>query len=324
MFKPYKDNPIISRTNNTFYSKHVANPDILLFKNKLFLYFRGQGETCHDQIGVFYTSKETFDGVTWLQYENNPIIKISSKEDAFDNRHILDPATVVMDNKVYLYYSGHSYHQKAGIGLAISEDGFSFNKYSNKPIIENAIAPEVVIKDNIVYLFYQKKVKKDVFSFFCCTSTDGLTFNISDEFLVFTPSNIKETFDSYSISTMRILKENDTYYMTYGGCEKFADYPIAFGLAKSSDLINWKRYENNPIYKRGKASTWDEGAIWFGTLYKHKNTYYMWYEGTGVGNPLITNKALSDSKLCRNTDYGGYATSSFSQIGLATYNGKLF
>ena len=68
---------------------------------------------------------------------------------------------------------------------------------------------------------------------------------------------------------------------------------------------------------------WDEGAMWFGTIYKHKGTYYMWYEGTGAGLGTKTKEAKDASKLCRNNDYGGYASINFSQTGLATYKGEM-
>lgn len=41
-FSRYHRNPIIPRTPATFYSIHMANPDLLHFKDKYLLYFRGQ------------------------------------------------------------------------------------------------------------------------------------------------------------------------------------------------------------------------------------------------------------------------------------------
>ena len=69
--------------------------------------------------------------------------------------------------------------------------------------------------------------------------------------------------------------------MTYGACQKFDDYPESFCLAKSSDLIHWDRFHDNPILHRGKVGEWDEGAIWFPTVYKYNDKYYLWYEGSG-------------------------------------------
>jgi hypothetical protein len=79
----------------------------------------------------------------------------------------------------------------------------------------------------------------------------------------------------------------------------------------------------NPILERGRPGTWDEGALWFATVYKKDNFYYLWYEGTGAGMGVATPEAEAASRLCREEDYGGYGKTSFSQIGLATYRGDM-
>lgn len=319
MFIRHKGNPIINRKEKTFHSIHAANPDILKFNNKLFYYFRGQGDEKHDQIGVAFAELDSFNGYEWNFYKNNPIIAVSNRKGDFDSRHILDPGTVVINGKVHLYYSGHSYDKPACVGLAISHNGIDFEKHKNNPVILNAIAPEVVIKNKIVYLFYQKKNEKGYFELFCSFSNDGVKF--INEKKVFGPDKNNDSFDSFSISTCRIWKENENYYMIYGGSDKFDDYPHAFGLAKSTDLLNWSRYPLNPVFTRGEAGAWDEGGIWFGTVYKYNGKRYMWYEGCGTGFLPDTSKAKELSDKCRNEDYGGYGKSNFSQIGMAVWKG---
>lgn len=308
IFIKHDANPIIPRKPGTFRSIHAANPDLLEFNDRAILYYRGQGDGKHDQMGLAWSEADDFDGVNWKHYDGNPIIKVSNNRDAFDSRHILDPGSVVIDGKVFLYYSGHSYDKPACLGLAVSDDGFNFKKHE-KPVIEGAIAPEVVVKDGIVHLFYQRKLK-DHFEMYKCTSTDGFTFDTENEMIVMMPSQ-----DIFSVSTCRIWQEEDSYYMIYGMCNRYDDYPEAFGLAKSYDLLNWVKYPGNPVMQRGVSGTWDEGAIWFGTVYKHEGKYYLWYEGTG--------SCGIDSDTCRNKDYGGYAKTSFSQIGMAVYEGIL-
>jgi len=310
-FNRYSGNPVIPRKKETFHSIHAANPDILERGDKVFMYFRGQGDELHDQMGVGWIDKENFNGVDWNFHLDNPIIKVSEDKKQFDSRHILDPATIIIDGKVYLYYSGHSYDRPACIGLAISEDGFSFEKYRSNPVIESAIAPEIIERDGEFFLFYQKKNKKGYFEFYCSKSTDGKEF--TDEKCIFGPDVSGNGFDSFSVSTCRIWQEEDVYHMIYGGSDQFDDYPSAFGMASSRDLINWERAADNPIFERGEAGTWDEGGIWFGTVYKHGGELYMWYEGCGSGMGSNT----EESRICRNEDYGGYARFNFSQIGLA-------
>ena len=109
-----------------------------------------------------------------------------------------------------LYYSGHPRHGKASIGLAISDDGISFTKADSNPGISRAIAPEAVIHNGILYLFYQRD-DAGFFEVYCCTSEDGYSFNLDRGKKVFRPSS-GDDFDSFSISTVRIWKDEDFFY----------------------------------------------------------------------------------------------------------------
>jgi predicted GH43/DUF377 family glycosyl hydrolase len=319
-FSRHSERPVMPRVPGTFRSIHVANPDLLEFNDMILMFYRGQGNERHDQIGVAYSKPGSFDGVNWSHHDGNPIIPVDKDRKAFDCRHILDPAAVEKDGRILLYYSGHSYDKPSCIGLAVSVNGYDFEKKG--AVIENAFAPEVVIKDGKTHLFYQRKVT-DHFEFFKCESPDGQNFDLSTETVVFSPSEDSRAIDKFSLTTCRIWFEESTYFMTYGMGDRFDDYPPAFGLAKSKDLINWERYPDNPIFERGETGSWDEGAIWFGTVYKHNDIYYMWYEGTGAGLGTDSVAAARASDICRNNDYGGYAEVSFSQIGLATYKGRI-
>lgn len=319
MFNKYINNPVIKRTPGTFYSKYAANPDILEFDNKLFFYFRGQDHNNHDQMGVATSSFEAFNGVTWEHIEKEPILKVNSDAKAYDSNHILDPAAVVIDKKVYLYYSAHSLEMPHSVSLAISEDGIHFEKYKNNPIIHNAVVPEVVIKDGMIYLFYQRWTagSKGVSKFYVCPSTNGIDFDISKERVVFEPDEL-----SHSLSTNRIFYEDGMYYSFFGNNERFKDYPESIDISRSTDLLNWEK-SSNTIIRRGNPGSWDEGALWFATVYKHKDTYYLWYEGTGTDNKRITQDDIEASDKAVSESYGGYGKTSFSQIGMATFQGKL-
>lgn len=324
-FKRYKDNPVIRTRSNTFFSVHAANPDVLIKGDTFFLYFRGQDERGHDQIGVATTPLERFDGINWDLYECNPIISVSESEKEFDSAHILDPAAIVIDGKVYLYYTAHQAGWKteqkpSHTGLAISRDGLKFTKSGNNPIVRG-MAPEVVHYKGKIYLLIQKLNQKGVFDIYLCESDDGIVFPPHKQQTVFSPSSEPDAFDSYSISTVRLWEEEGWFYMTYGGCNQYFDYPVGIGLARSRDLRHWQRYPENPVLSRGEPGSWDEGALWFATLYKRKNIYYLWYEGTGTGLGLSTPYAREQSEICRQQDYGAYAKSSFSQIGLARFEG---
>ena len=326
-FTKYPGNPVLKPKKGTFYSKYTANPDLLYFKGKYYFFFRGQGSCGHDQIALGFIPENDFDGLHWKIPENNPIIPVSQNPEAFDSGHVLDPAAIVIDNQIYVYYTAHrrdwkNWNIPSYVGLAVSDDGLTFKKVDSNPIIMG-LAPEVIRFKGQYYLFFQRLNKNNQMYIYCCPSDDGITFPEKNVKMVFTPSVNPNSFDGYSISTVRIWQEQNWFYMTYGGCDRFPDYPAAIGLARSQDFNQWERYPDNPILERGLPGDWDEGAVWFATVYKHKGTYFLWYEGTGTGLTQNNPEAKKKSLICRSEDYGGYGKFSFSQIGMATFRGKL-
>ena len=97
----------------------------------------------------------------------------------------------------------------------------------------------------------------------------------------------------------------------YCGSNRHNDYPADAGLATSKDLVHWTKYPHNPIFSRGAEHEWDEGAIWFTTVEKIDDRYFMWYEGYGGGT-------------ARTEPYGSYLKGGKSQVGMAVLKAPFF
>lgn len=315
--------PSVPRAPNSFYSKLVANPAVIDFKGVTHFIFRGQGESGHDQIGMWTTPSEKADGVHWENHIPTPIIPVSVDSQAPDSQHILDPGVVVKGDSLFVYYTAKSSRPDPNysICLATSTDGVTFTKYASNPVLDLAIAPEVVYHDGLFYLFYQEQVD-DYWEVYVATSKNGIDFNRTPKQKVLGPSQTPGAFDEHSVATVRIVKEDDYFYMTYGASTKYIDYPESIGLARSKDLIHWESYAQNPVFVRGEAGTWDEGALWFPTVRKLQDRYVMWYEGCGTGLGLQTPEAQESSRKAREENYGGYLNTAYSQIGTAVFKGK--
>ncbi len=118
------------------------------------------------------------------RYANNPIIFPDGE--GFDASATFNPAAVVKDGKVYLFYRAQEvWFGTSVIGLAVSEDGFHFEKMD-----EPVIVPEHEWE---------------------------LLGGCEDP---------------------RIVKINDTYYMTYTAYDKKV---ARLALARSKDLIHWEK-----------------------------------------------------------------------------------
>lgn len=295
-----KDNPIVPVVPGTWKETYTANLDLLEWGDKLFIYFRGN-QGGHNRIGVAFAERAGFNGKNWQEYENNPILDVG-KPGEFDEGGLLDPSTVLVNGKVFLYYRGHREEKGKcvnGVGLATSDDGIHFEKYAGSPVAGGVGCTEVVYQDGLFYLFLEEGAPPKAHVIYLLTSSDGYHYQGRDLVLDVGP---ERTWDSFDIVTPRIFKEGDFYYMVYGGDDRHSDYPKFFGLARSQDLRTWSKYSGNPIFSRGEKGSWDDGAMWFGTIYSDGEKYFMWYEGWGGAPEQDT----------------PYAPGGKSQLGLAT------
>lgn len=307
VWKRHPDNPVFPSMAGTWREAQTANPDLLLKGDTCFMYFRGQRDG-HDRIGVATIPRQKFDGVKW-NILPEPVIDVGGPG-SWDENHALDPATILHGGKVFLYYTGSSPREDRTICLAVSDDGIHFTKYAHNPVVIGG-APEVAYRDSTFYLYYWRGVPgKKGFQIHYSTSRDGFHYTEPENSLTL-PVGLEGEWDSFTVETPRIFREGDLYHMVYCGSDQHKDYPFHAGLATSRDLVNWTKYQGNPIFSRGEAGSWDEGAIWFTTVEKINGRYYMWYEGYGGGT-------------ARTQPYGSYLKGGKSQVGMATLDAPYF
>jgi len=303
----HRGNPVFPASAGTWRESQTANPDLLLKGGTYYMYFRGQ-RGGHDRIGVATIPQEKFDGVTW-EILPEPVIDVGGPG-SWDERHALDPASILVGGKVFLYYTGSSPLADRAVCLAVSDDGVHFRKYEQNPVIIGG-APEVVYRDSVFYLYFWRQVpEKRGFEIHYATSRDGYHYSEPAQSLAL-PVGPEGTWDSFTVETPRIFSEGGLYYMVYCGSDCSKDYPFNAGLATSIDLVHWTKYPTNPIFSRGDEGQWDEEAIWFTTVEKIGSRYYMWYEGYGGGT-------------ARTEPYGSYLKGGKSQVGMATLDAPYF
>lgn len=274
-------NPVIPATGGSegMCCCWTANPDILLFQGKRFLYYRGNGilpsrpGERHDRI----TAAEllgTQDGRLLIRpLTDGPIVDVGAPG-SFDSRDVLDPAAVEFGGKVYLYYSAVG-DGADSVGLSISEDGVHFEKYG---FVCVGRAPDVVCKDGELFMISVKRVEGSrCWVPTLSRSADGIHFS---DVGPLTGLSQKGNWDSFALTTIRLSEEDGTYYMMCGGSSYLEDEPDYFGLARSRDLLHWEEHPGNPVFGCGPKGSEDGGAIWFPAVFEEEDHFAMIYEGS--------------------------------------------
>jgi predicted GH43/DUF377 family glycosyl hydrolase len=275
----HRDNPVISPSGSTWKSRWTANPEILQLDKRMLLYYRGNGmipgeaKGYHDRIGVAELSAIGPEQLGFHDLNNgSPVVNIG-KEGDFDGENVLEPAAVEFKGEVLLYYSAIGKGPNS-IGLAASADGERFRKIGK--VLEGR-SPDVIVNGDTLFLCYQRRAD-DGYRVYLAYSLDGRTFSPMGNTPVLTGRH--RQWDARSITTPRLFKGGDWYYMVYGGSADFVDEPEFFGLARSRDLRNWERHPGNPVFGAGARATADGGAISFPAVIDVGNYVMMLYEGS--------------------------------------------
>ncbi len=273
------DGPLLCPQPGTFCQDGVTTADVLFYGDYVSLFCGGMSDA-HESIGTAIVRRRDFRGSNFGQLAPNPIVERGHKGD-FDSEHVTDPASIVVGGRIYLYYSGIAGNGD-GIGLAISEDGKTFRKSNASPVLKGR-APEIVQYGGRYFLYFVLPNEKGGYTIFSAQSDDGLDFSVHQVRPVLEPT--PGTWDGYSVTTPRIFEVEGRYAMVYAGSDEAVDSPRSFGLAYSEDLMHWTKSKSNPIFDTGPAGSWDDLAIWFGTVYSWAEERYMLYEGCAT-HPL--------------------------------------
>jgi len=277
-------NPVISAEGDSWKAIWTANPDVFTLNGRRLLYYRGHGALPgrdggpHDRIGVAETLSVGRDSLEIRDLHDGPIVDVG-QGGAFDDQHALDPAAIENFGSVLLFYSAVGSGPDS-VGLAIShDDGVTFRKYGN---VFTGRAPEVVLKDDLLHLLFQRAVDDTHYETFLAASADGMKWRMVRAEPVLRPGEAG-SWNSFDVCTARVAESDGVFYALYAGSATTWDVPQGFGLARSTDLIDWEHHPGNPIFRVGAEGDPDGGGIWFPALLEEEGFFAMLYEGTRRG-----------------------------------------
>ena len=271
-----------------------------------------------DFIRVYFSTREaadknnlfrSFSGYVDLNKNNlkeiinvskTPILELGSAGD-FDEFGTMAGSIVKHNNQFYLYYCGWtrctSVPYNWAIGLATSDDGSKFKKYSQGPIVGASPNEPFLQACPIVYklsqndwhMFYLSGIKwlefnnkyESQYLLFHATSKNGIDWVRDSEPI------IKTTVENECQTSASIIKNGDNFHMffSYRFGQQFREdikKGYRLGYAYSKDLKNWIR-DDSKISISISQEGWDSRMIAYPHIFRNQNKYYMLYCGNNFG-----------------------------------------
>lgn len=260
-----------------------------LFGHVYRVYFTTRDENCRSHTG--YIDIDILAPFNLIRISANPVLAPGSLG-AFDDSGAMGSWLIVYNNKRYLYFQGWNLGVtvpfRNSIGLAISEDGEDFYRYSPGPILDRSMfephftaTPCVIIENNIWKMWYlsctewviDKGLPKHKYHIKYAESKDGINWIRDGKVAIDYANN-----DEYAISRPSVIRDKDCWRMWYS----YRGEAYRIGYAESLDGINWERHDDRAGIEMSDTG-WDSEMIEYPFVFDHNGQRYMLYNGNGYG-----------------------------------------
>lgn len=212
----------------------------------------------------------------WVRDGDDPCVALGPAG-AFDDMHLFAPAARVEDGKTFLYYCGSRGEVDERVfrmGLNVSDDGRSFERHPETPVLEmgngaSVLTPTflrngdgtVLREDGKLRLWFSSTTFPPgiVHSIHEVTSEDGITWS--------EPSGV-QVEGAYAPT---VLKDADRYLMWY--TDVTVD-PWIYRFAESEDGSTWTTHPGEIIVA---DQAWEADRLFYPTVLKLNGVFMMWY-----------------------------------------------
>lgn len=193
----------------------------------------------------------------------------------------------------YLYYIGWNLGVtvpfRNSIGLARSDDGKKFSRYSTGPIVDRSMMEPhfcasccVFPGDDIWRMWYlsctewflDNNLPKHKYHIKYAESDDGINWRREGKVAIDYADE-----SEYAISRPSVIRDGNVWKMwfSYRGSKSYR-----IGYAESNDGIDWKRLDHL-MGINVSSNGWDSDMIEYPFVFDHKGERYMLYNGNGYG-----------------------------------------
>lgn len=270
----------------------ALQPTPLLLEDRIRVFLGARDAAGVSRVG--FVDLDRNDPKTILGYSETPVLDIG-EPGCFDESGVVPSAIVADGGVIYMYYAGYQLGTKVRFsvlgGLAISHDnGLTFSRYKKTPVFERNCdetlfrVPHSVIKDGNKWRawygggsqFAQGKMKTlPIYNVRYVESETPYSFPDAGTIVLETEG------EEYRIGRPFIFRKTDTdAYLFYGFSTE--DAPYKLGCARSHDMKNWQRMDDQlglPLSKDG----WDSEMMAYPSVVDLNGRVFLFYNGNDYG-----------------------------------------
>ena len=231
---------------------------------------------------------ESRDGLHWERYPGNPVLASAGGE--WDREGVGFPAVVRVGDGYYMYFTmlkRARAHRDAAVGLAISDDGVSWERVG--PVLlpgtageydaRAAVSPDVFLDgDGTWHMFYaggrdHPDDPDGRWVILHATSPDGIHWRADPE-----PVITGEMVDMEDALNPEILVlPNGSYWLAFSARVEHSHFHLF--LACSRDLLHWTLLSREELLDRGSRGSFDEKALNHPALVLLGDRLFLFYTG---------------------------------------------
>jgi predicted GH43/DUF377 family glycosyl hydrolase len=227
----YSGNPVLSvGTSSTWDSNNVATPCVIYDGQVYRMWYQGS-ITGTNRYNIGYATST--DGINWVKYASNPVLRSNAGD--WDNGDVSAPRVIYDGVQFKMWYTGSTLTYNHRIGYATSNDGITWAKHSNNPILTNSTASTegvgglFVVQQNNSYLGWYNNDYDFWSEIYHAYSNNGVSWLKSQNNPVLEIGALG-LWDDYTVGGPNVLLKNKRYWMYYSGYDG-SNFKI--GLAKS-------------------------------------------------------------------------------------------
>ena len=230
-----------------------------------------------DQDGIVLTGRDTF----W-KYRSNPVVAEGAAT-TWEDDSVMEPCVVFAKGQYHLFYVGYDGDgTDYAIGLARSDDGLTYSKYTSNPVITKSGAgydssgvrdPFVIYEDGLFKMWYTA-LNGAAESIAYATSTDGTSWTKYASNPVIAQPTLWATNE---FGDPCVIMVNGQYWMYLSGGSVASQQSV--GLYFSDDGIAWTAHDVLPILKKAPSGDFGSQEILDVAVVHDGEVFIMYFTG---------------------------------------------